>query len=116
VAIVVLFTPDDRARLKPAFITKTDGDHERKLTGQARPNVLFEAGMAYGRDPKSVVIVEIGKLRGLTNLHGRHVVRMDGSVRRRKELIAKLRAAGCTPDEPHGNWLDVGDLSLKRGE
>lgn len=115
-AIVVLFTPDDLARLKPKFLRRGDGDKERKPTGQPRPNVLFEAGMAYGRDPKTVVIVEIGKLRGLSNLDGRHVVRMDGSPQRRKELVQKLRATGCTPDDPADDWLDVGEFSLMPGE
>jgi hypothetical protein len=117
VAIVVLFTPDDVARLKPSFRRSNDGDNERKLTGQARPNVLFEAGMAYGRDDKSVVIVEIGQLRGLTNLDGRHVVRMDGSLARRRELIAKLKAAGCKFDAPtREDWLSVGNFRLRAGE
>ena len=49
-AIVVLLTPDDEARLKKPFLTKKDPMQERKLTGQARPNVLFEAGMAFGRN------------------------------------------------------------------
>jgi predicted nucleotide-binding protein len=43
-AVVVLFTPDDEARLMPQF---SDGDPgEGELRGQPRPNVLIEAGMA----------------------------------------------------------------------
>lgn len=52
-AIVVLLTPDEEARLKPVFVSSGDPKHERQLSGQARPNVLFEAGMAFGRDPNS---------------------------------------------------------------
>ena len=43
-AVVVLFTPDDEARLKKEFRTDNDPPHEIEPTGQARPNVLFEAG------------------------------------------------------------------------
>ena len=52
-AVLVLLTPDDEARLKEPYIEPTDLDYERNLTGQARPNVLFEAGMAMGRAPES---------------------------------------------------------------
>src|SRR5688572_10708751 len=48
-AVVVLFTPDDEARLRTALIQESDSPEERTLTPQPRPNVLFEAGMALGR-------------------------------------------------------------------
>ena len=41
-AVVVLFTPDDEARLREQFRIDSDLLHETQLTGQARPNVLFE--------------------------------------------------------------------------
>ncbi len=47
-AVVVLLTPDDEARSKSEFLRSNDSQHERELTGQPRPNVLFEAGMAFG--------------------------------------------------------------------
>ena len=47
-AIVVLFTGDDEARLRGAFSGNSDPPFEKELTPQARPNVLFEAGLAFG--------------------------------------------------------------------
>src|SRR5437660_4599630 len=44
-AVVVLFSPDDEAKLRAEFITRSDGPGEKKLRGQPRPNVLFEAGL-----------------------------------------------------------------------
>ena len=41
-AVVVLFTPDDEARLKESLRSDNEPTHETQLTGQARPNVLFE--------------------------------------------------------------------------
>jgi hypothetical protein len=38
--------PDDEARLKQGFRKSSDAAFEKKLTGQARPNVLFEASRA----------------------------------------------------------------------
>jgi predicted nucleotide-binding protein len=51
-AIVVLMTPDEIAYLLPAYGYGED-DPETKAAPQARPNVLFEAGMAMGRDPET---------------------------------------------------------------
>src|SRR6185369_8896119 len=42
-AVVVLLTADDEARLKKEFRKSSDAAFEKTLTGQARPNVLFEA-------------------------------------------------------------------------
>src|SRR5439155_26158937 len=53
VAVVVLLSPDDEAKLKGQFLKSNDPGHEKRLTGQARANVLFEAGMAMGRNPNS---------------------------------------------------------------
>jgi Predicted nucleotide-binding protein containing TIR-like domain len=48
-AVVAMLTGDDLARLRPDFCTVSDAAHETQLTPQARPNVLFEAGMALGK-------------------------------------------------------------------
>ena len=61
-AFVVLFTGDDEARLIPALQKPGDPAHETDLTAQARPNVLFEAGMAMGRHADRTVLVEIGAI------------------------------------------------------
>ena len=47
--IVVLLTPDDVVMLHPTLTSPQDPKFETEPTGQARPNVLFEAGMAMGR-------------------------------------------------------------------
>jgi hypothetical protein len=111
-AVVVMLTPDDEAKLKDEFIKKDDQRYEKKLTGQARPNVLFEAGMAFGTHPRQTVLVEFGKLRPISDLLGRHAVRMDGSVGKRQEMMIKLRAADCQVDFTGTDWQTEGDFTL----
>lgn len=61
VAVVVLMTPDEVAYLRSEY---ADGetDPQTKPAAQARPNVLFEAGMALGGTWYRTVLVEIGEV------------------------------------------------------
>lgn len=110
-AIVVLLTPDDEARLCDQFIIDTDDEFERNLTPQARPNVLFEAGMAMGRDPDRTILIEVGKLRPFSDVAGRHMIRMDNSTERRQNLAARLATAGCPVNLNGTDWHSAGDFS-----
>lgn len=112
VAVIVLLTPDDEAKLKDEFLKPNDQKFEKKLTGQARPNVLFEAGMAMGRNPDSVVLVQVGDIRPFSDIGGRHVVRLSNGAESRQELITKLANAGCNVDASGSDWLREGDFSV----
>ena len=110
-AVVVLFTPDDEARLKESFQSANDPLHETHLTGQARANVLFEAGMAMGRNPDRTVLVELGSLRPFSDVGGRHVIRLDNSSsQRRQELAQRLQTAGCPVNLDGTTWHTTGDF------
>lgn len=110
VAVVVVLTPDDPAHLKPEFVKPHDPDYERTPTGQARPNVLFEAGMAFGRRPDHTVLVQIGSLRPFSDIGGRHVIYMDNSAEKRTALANRLGSAGCEIDLDGTDWLTEGDF------
>ncbi|MGW5714747.1 TIR domain-containing protein [Amycolatopsis sp. NPDC003865] len=109
-AIIVLLTPDDVTYLKPEHADDA-ADPDAQPTGQARPNVLFEAGMAFGRFPEHTVVVEFGRVRRFTDLDGRYRVRLDNSAESRNKLAQRLRSIGCEVDLSGSDWITAGDLT-----
>ena len=112
VAVVVLLTPDDVARLKPKFRKSSDASYESTLTGQARPNVLFEAGMSFGSHPDSTVIVEVGDPRPFSDISGLNVVRLTDLPESRQELVNRLEAAGCKTVTSGTDWYGAGTFAI----
>lgn len=108
-AVVVLETPDDIVYLHPSLTYPEDPECDPKP--QARPNVLFEAGMAMGRAPERTVIVEFGQVKGFSDIHGRHVVVLDNSFGKRQDLAYRLRTAGCEVDLEGRDWHTAGNLT-----
>lgn len=109
-AVVVLFTGDDFAKLDERLLDK--GEPAEVPQPQARANVLFEAGMAFGLHPKRTVLVELGRLRAFSDIGGRHMIRMDDSAAKRLELAERLRTAGCAVQtEGREHWLKAGDFN-----
>jgi hypothetical protein len=108
-AFLVLLTPDDMAYLKPEHADGQD-DHEVHPMGQARPNVLFEAGMAFGRYPDNTVLVEFGKVRRFTDVAGRFTVMLDNSPESRAKLAQRLKDIGCEVNLAGTDWFSAGDL------
>jgi predicted nucleotide-binding protein len=99
-AVLVLFTGDDLAHLRTGL-----GESEEPKP-QPRPNVLFEAGMAIALQRDRTIIVEVPSLRGLSDLHGIHVLRFStGSAEERQKLVTRLRTAGCEPNTSGTDWL-----------
>ena len=109
-AVVVLFTPDDEARLRQELRRDSDPPHETELTGQARPNVLFEAGMAMGRYPERTILVELGSLRPFSDISGLHVIRLGNTSPPRQDLAKRLESAGCPVNLNGTDWHSAGDF------
>jgi predicted nucleotide-binding protein len=110
-AVVVLLTPDDWAQLREDLVLPSDPAFEKRRMGQARPNVLFEAGMAFSSHPDRTVLVQIGTIRPFSDTAGRHVVHMSGDAEKRRELATKLKNAGCNVDLEGTDWLSAGNFS-----
>lgn len=97
-AVIVLFTPDDEARLHPRFHRDGDPSYETEPTGQARPNVILEAGMAYAKDPARTIFARYGKLRPISDIAGLHFVNLDNDWGSRVSLRTRLLKAGVRLD------------------
>ncbi len=109
-AVVVLLTPDDEARLIEQLRKPDDGSFESVLTGQARQNVLFEAGAAMASHPSRTVIVQLGNLRPFSNISGIHTIRLDSSPEQRQDFAQRLEAAGCPVKLDGRRWYKAGDF------
>jgi predicted nucleotide-binding protein len=109
-AVVVFMTPDDIAQLRDEYANGPN-DPELKPTPQARPNVLFEAGMALGLHPNRTILVELGELRSFSDVAGRHTVRIDNSAPKRNDLATRLRNAGCAVVTTGNDWYEAGDFT-----
>ena len=107
-ALVVLFTGDDEVRLKKALHHKREKILERTLNFQARPNVLFEAGMAYAKHPEKTVFVTVGKVKEFSDIAGRHMMYLDNSTKSRRQLALRLKSLGCPVDLDGDDWENAG--------
>ena len=89
--VLVMFSPDEDAKLKSKFC----GPKERKkglnkLDGQARPNVLFEAGLALGAHPDKTLLVQVGGTRDMSDIAGMHLINLGDDAASRKDLAQRL--------------------------
>jgi hypothetical protein len=86
--------------------------HMRELTLQPRQNVLFEAGLAFGRFGDSrTILVRVGDVRPFSDLLGRYEVRLTNEAQTRIDLVHRLEDAGCDVDQTGRDWVKIGDFS-----
>jgi predicted nucleotide-binding protein len=107
--LIVLFTPDDEAKLKDQFLKKHGDTIERRLAGQPRPNVLFEAGMALARHPNKTLMVQVGPMKSFSDISGRHLVHLDNSFESRQDFATRLSNI-CKVDISGTRWTKVGSF------
>lgn len=106
--IVVLISPDEQAKLKAKF---SESDSEKKLQDQARPNVLFEAGWAFGAYPEKTLLVRVGNTRPISDLSGKHIIRLANSPESRKEFAQRLKKMKFKVDTEGTSWLTEGNFN-----
>jgi predicted nucleotide-binding protein len=108
--VVVVLTGDDQARVREAFIDAQDESSESQWQYQPRPNVIFECGIALGRDARRTVVVQIGPAKRFTDLDGVHILRLADTSESRKEFAERLVTAGAPADTSGTDFLSAGNL------
>jgi predicted nucleotide-binding protein len=106
-AVVVLFTPDEHVALRDEL------GGARRWRLQARPNVLFEAGMAFASHPQRTILV-LGEQDLPSDLAGRHYVRL-GDAQALQNLAERLHDAHCPVDRSGDEWLDADRFPARSG-
>ena len=109
-AALVLMTPDEIAYLQTTH-AHGDSDPETRPAPQARPNVLFEAGMALAWNEGRTVLTQLGDVRPFSDVGGRHILRLTNNVAARQDLARRLRLAGCNVNTDGTDWHTTGDFT-----
>jgi predicted nucleotide-binding protein len=105
--VVAMFTADEWAVLRPK-LNPNSAQNEETQRWQARPNVIFEAGLALGIAEERTVLVVLGHdVRLFSDAGGIHYVKLNNGHESRNLLRGKLKAAGCQPDMETGDHLHV---------
>ena len=113
-AVLVLLSPDDLAYLRPELQNTSDPLSEKEPTGQARPNVLFELGLALARSIDRTVVVQVGDIRPISDIAGRHILRLTNNAGDRTGLTDRLKIAGCPIDlTGKRDYFTAGDFTPK---
>lgn len=109
-AVLVLFSPDEEARLKEQYCSRDEKRTEGKLAGQPRPNVLFEAGLALGAHSEKTLLVQVGRVRGFTDISGLHIAKLTNDSGRRNDVANRLEKIGCKINRKGEDWYTAGNF------
>lgn len=111
-AVIVFITGDDIAYLREEYLSPSDPDYEERPYPQARPNVIFEAGKAFGTNPDRTILIELEKerTRPFSDIGGRHIIRLSNRPEKKKELVDRLETAGCEVCTDGTDWMNAGDF------
>src|SRR5260370_19461326 len=109
---VIILPVDDLARLGKRYLSEHDDAYERNLTRQARPNGIFEAGMAFGLYTTRTVIVSFGKTRPISDIAGINILHLSDTPESRQKLAGRLKNAACdVSTDGKTDWLKAGDFA-----
>lgn len=106
--VIALFTADEYSHIRPELAGKKEGQDLRRW--QARPNVLFEAGMAYARDPERVVLVRLGDVALFSDVAGISYLSPNNDPSKDRSVLREtLKQMGCNVTEGTA-WMKEGDF------
>lgn len=115
-AVIVLFTGDDRARLRSELLKRSEDAHEKAFWFQPRQDQIFEAGYAFGRSPERTILVQVGRVQLFSDIDGRYIPNFTGEENERRDLINRLKNTGCIVNDNGDAWHNAGNFSYHHGK
>ena len=109
-AVISLMTPDEEVILKKDMRRWDDSPAETTPSGQARPNVIFETGMALAKFQERTIVVSVGNPKTFSDITGRHTIRLSDTEDCRRALAQRLETAGCPVKLTGSGWQQAGDF------
>jgi predicted nucleotide-binding protein len=94
-AAVVLMTPDDTVSLHRDLHTPGEHPHETVPAMQARPNVIFELGMALATYADRTVVLMAGEHRPMADLGGLNYIELADEDECLEKIRRRLETARC---------------------
>jgi hypothetical protein len=102
-AIIALFTPDELTTLYEAN-GEISSHPQGSSRWQARPNVIFEAGVAYGIAREKTIIVTIGSdVELFSDIGGTHILDLTRPDAK-NQLLQRLQTAIPSMSRPGPGW------------
>jgi hypothetical protein len=112
--VLALFTPEEFSALHPDLRRKSGETEEYIRRWQARPNVIFEAGLACGIDSTRCAFVVFGKTSLFTDVAGIQVFSPTNEFGERSDraLLRGLLEGGmkCAVNLSSNAWMHAGDF------
>jgi hypothetical protein len=105
-AAVVILTIDKKELSLP------DDEQSLKILPQAELRTLFVAGLAAGINRHRTVVVGLGNTEPFRSLQGLHMTSLDNTLDKRKELMDRLKIAGCDVKAKGKAWHISGDFDI----
>lgn len=107
--VIAIFTPEEYAVLRPEH--RGDGEKGPMVERwQARPNVIFEAGMAYANDPKRVVFITLGAVDTFSDIAGIHTLSPKNDAKGHRNTLRNTLASMDLDLNESSDWMDHGDF------
>jgi predicted nucleotide-binding protein len=94
-AAVVLMTPDDTVSLHSDLHAPAEDVHETVPAMQARPNVIFELGMALATYADRTIVLMAGKHRPFADLAGLNYIELTDKDECLQKIRWRLETARC---------------------
>lgn len=110
--VMILFSPDEESKIKSKLASESDKRKNLHLKGfQPRPNVIFEAGLALGAHSDKTILVQVGDIRDISDIAGKHMVHLSNSFADRKRLADRLESKlKFKVDITGTTWQGIGDF------